>query len=57
MRFANFKGKEGEKMIKINLRPDQEANEWILLEKILWVTGFSLPFGIILWAKLLANSK
>jgi hypothetical protein len=44
-------------MIKINLRPDQETNDWILLEKILWITGFSLPFAIILWAKLVFNSK
>jgi hypothetical protein len=44
-------------MVRINLLPEQDPKNWILLEKILWVTGFSLPFAIILWAKLVVNSK
>jgi hypothetical protein len=44
-------------MVRINLRPGQEPKDLILLEKIIWAIGFSLPFAIILWAKLLANSK
>jgi hypothetical protein len=48
---------EGEKMVRINLRPEQDPKNWILVEKVLWVAGFSLPFAIILWAKLGMNSK
>lgn len=44
-------------MVRINLLPEQEPKEWILLERILWAVGFSLPFAIILWAKLVVNSK
>ena len=39
-------------MVRIDLLPEQDPKDWILLEKILWVAGFSLPFAIILWAKL-----
>ncbi len=44
-------------MVRINPLPEQVPNGWILLEKILWITGFSLLFAIILWAKLAVNSK
>jgi hypothetical protein len=44
-------------MVRINLRPEQEPKNWILLEKVLWVAAFSLPFAMVLWAKLVANSK
>jgi len=44
-------------MVRINLRPEQEPKDLVLLEKILWITGFSLPFAIILWAKMAMNSK
>jgi hypothetical protein len=52
-----FERKEEEKMVRINLRPEQERKDWILLEKVLWAIGFSLPFAIILWAKMAVNSK
>jgi hypothetical protein len=48
---------EGEKMVRINLLPEQEPKNWILLEKIIWVVGLALPFAIILWARLGVNSK
>jgi len=44
-------------MVRINLLPEQDPKNWILLEKVIWVAGFSLPFAIILWAKLVVNSK
>ncbi len=44
-------------MVGINLLPEQDPNNWILLEKVLWVAGFSFSFAIILWAKLVVNSK
>ncbi len=50
-------GKEGNEMVRINLLPEQDPKKWILLEKFLWVAGFSLPFAIIIWAKLVVNSK
>ena len=44
-------------MISINLLPYKEPRNLILLEKILWVLLFSLPIVMILWAKLVVNSK
>jgi hypothetical protein len=45
-------------MVKINLLPEKpEVEIWQNLEKVLWVLGFSLPFAIILWAKLAVHSK
>ena len=44
-------------MVRINLLPYKEPRNLILLEKILWVILFSLPIAMILWAKLVANSK
>jgi hypothetical protein len=44
-------------MVRINLLPEQDPKNLILLEKIIWVVGFALPFAIILWARLAVNSK
>jgi hypothetical protein len=35
-------------MVRINPLPEQVPNGRILLEKILWIIGFSLLFAIIL---------
>ena len=47
----------GNEMVRINLLPEQDPKNLILLEKIIWVVGFALPFAIILWARLAVNSK
>ena len=44
-------------MVRINVLPYKEPRNLILLEKILCVILFSLPIAMILWAKLVANSK
>jgi hypothetical protein len=44
-------------MVRINLLPYKEPRNLILFEKILCVILFSLPFAMILWGKLLFNSK
>ena len=45
-------------MIRINFLPERlEAEIWRKLEKALWVFVFSLPFAIMLWAKLAVHSK
>jgi hypothetical protein len=45
-------------MVRINLLPERpEAEICRKLEKALWVFGFSLPFAIMLWAKLTVHSK
>jgi len=45
-------------MVRVNLLPERpEAEIWRKLEKALWVFVFSLPFAIMLWAKLAGHSK
>jgi hypothetical protein len=45
-------------MVRINLLPEQDPKNWILLEKIIWVVGLALPlpsfFGQSWW--LIQNS-
>jgi hypothetical protein len=56
--WENTTFKEGGIMVKVNLLPErQEAAIWRKMEKALWILWFSLPFTILLWAKLDMNSK
>lgn len=53
MLFEEYWSKGGKGMVKINLLPEKpEAEIWRNLEKALWISWFSLPLVIFLWAKL-----
>ena len=45
-------------MVKVNLLPERLGAEiWRTLEQAAWIIWFSLPFAVLLWAKLAMNSK